>query len=101
MHQRMGHIGEKGLPDCSYEVDFCGHCFYRKHNYVNFPSGATRNKGIMELIHNELFGLVWVPSLGGSQYYASFIDYFSRMKWLYSLRKKYEVFEMFGEFKTL
>jgi transposase InsO family protein len=34
-------------------------------------------------------------------YYVSFIDEFSRNTWIYFLRKKYEVFDMFKEFKAL
>jgi hypothetical protein len=34
-------------------------------------------------------------------YYVSFIDYFSRKTWIYFLRKKFEVFDRFKEFKAL
>ena len=34
-------------------------------------------------------------------YYVSFIDGFSRNTWIYFLRKKYEVFSKFKEFKAL
>jgi transposase InsO family protein len=42
-----------------------------------------------------------VPSLGKSVYYVSFIDDFSMNTWIYFLRKKCEVFNMFKEFKAL
>ena len=42
-----------------------------------------------------------VPSLGGSRYYVSFINDFSRMTWIYFLKKKLEVFKRFSEFKAL
>jgi hypothetical protein len=96
----MGHIGEKGLramqrkgmvegfPECGLEVDFCEHCIYGKQSRVRFPSGATRENGILELVHSDVFGPVTVPSLGGSLYYVSFIDDFSRKTWIYFLRKK-------------
>jgi hypothetical protein len=48
-----------------------------------------------------VFGSVRVPSLGKSLYCVSFIDYFSRNTWIYFLRKKYEVFDKFKEFKAL
>ena len=76
-------------------------CIYGKQNRVRFPSGDTRAKGILELIHNDVFGTVLVPSLGKSVYYVSFIDDFSRNTWIYFLRKKYEVFDQFKEFKAL
>jgi len=55
---------------------------------VKYPSGATREKEILELIHIDVFGPILVPSLGGSLYYVRFIDEFSRNTWLYFLKKK-------------
>jgi hypothetical protein len=112
-HQRLGHIGEKGLrtlhgkcmvggmSNCTLDFDFCEHCIYGKQNRIRFSSGATRAKGILELIHSDVFGPVPLPSLGKSVYYVSFIDDFSRNTWIYFLRNKSEVFDNFKEFKAL
>jgi hypothetical protein len=112
-HQRLGHIGEKGLQtlhdkgmvegmsNCTLDFDFYEHWIYGKQNRVRFPSGATRAKAILELIHSDVFGPVPVPSLGKSVYYVSFIDDFSSNKWIYFLRKKFGVFDKFKEFKAL
>ena len=56
---------------------------------MRFASGATREKGILELVHSDVFGPMHVPSLGRSMNYVSFIDYLSRNTWIYFLRKKY------------
>ena len=40
-------------------------------------------------------------SLSGYVYYVSFIDDFSRKTWIYFMKKKYEVFSKFKEFKSL
>ena len=112
-HQRLGHIGEKGLQSlqnksmvedmskCNSNFDFYKHCIYGKQNRVKFPSGATRAKEILELIHSDVFGPVPVPSLGGAIYYVSFIDDFSRNTSMYFLKKKSEVFSKFKEVKAL
>eukprot|EP00253_Pinus_taeda_P018724 PITA_18724 len=42
-----------------------------------------------------------VPSLGKSVYYVSFIDDFSRNTWIYFLKKNFDVFDRFKEFKAL
>ena len=103
-YQRLGHIGEKGLQilhgngmvefmsNSSLDFDFCEHCVYGKQNWVSFPSGAKRANKILELVHSDVFGPVSVPSLGKSMYYVSFIDDFSRNKWIYFLRNKSKVF---------
>ena len=48
-----------------------------------------------------MFGHVTIPSLGKSMYYVSFIDDLSRNTWIYFLKKKFEVFDRFKEFKAL
>ena len=68
--------------ECGLEFDFCEHCIYGKQSWVRFPSRVTRPNGILELVHSDVFGHVSVPSLGGSLYYVSFIDYFSRKTWI-------------------
>jgi hypothetical protein len=112
-HQRLGHIGEKGLrllhskgmvegmSNYSLDFDFCEHCLYGKQNRVRFPSSATREEGILQLVHSDVFGPMSDPSLGKSVYYVSFIYDFSRKTWIYFLRKKSEVFDRFKEFKAL
>ena len=62
--------------------DLCEHCLYGKKNQVKFPFGATRENEILELIHNDVFGPVPIPLLGGSLYYHTFIDNLSRSTWL-------------------
>jgi hypothetical protein len=111
-HQRLGNIREKALrllhgkgmvesiSNCSLDFDFYEHCLHGKKNRVRFPSGATRTRGILQLVHSDVFGPVSVPSLGKYVYYASFIDEFLSNTWIYFLRKKYEVFDTFKEFKS-
>lgn len=90
-HQRLGHIGEKGLQSLQGKSMVEG----------KFPSGAARAKEILELIHSDVFGPVPIPSLGGAIYYVSFIDDFSRNTRLYFLKKKSEVLSKFKEYKAL
>jgi hypothetical protein len=59
-----------------------------ENKWVRFPSGATREKGILKLVYSDMFGPILVPSLDRSIYYVSFIDDFSRKTWIYFLRKK-------------
>ena len=54
------------FPECDSEADFCEQCIYGKKNRERFPSGATRENRILELVRSDVFGPVSVPSLGGS-----------------------------------
>ena len=70
------------MIDCTLDFHLCEHCIYGKKNRVRFASGATRAKRILELIHSDVFGPVPVPSLGKYVYYVSFINDFSRNRWI-------------------
>ena len=66
---------------------------------MSFPSSSKRAKQILELVHSDVFRPVKVLSLGKSVYYVSFIDEFSRNTWIYFLKTKSEVFDMFKELR--
>jgi len=68
---------------------------------VSFPFGAKRKKHILELVHNDVFGLVSVPSLGKYIYYVSFIHDFSSNKEIHFLKNKSTFFGKFKESKAL
>jgi hypothetical protein len=91
----------KGISNFSLYFDLCEHCVYGKHNWVIFPFGEMREEEILQLVHNDVFGAMSVPSLGKSMYYLSFINDFMRNTWIYFLKNKYEVFDKFKEFKAL
>ena len=51
-------------------------------------------------MHTDICGPMQVPSLGGSIYFLTFIDDFSRKTWVYFLKYKFETFSKFKEFKA-
>ena len=69
-HQRLGHIGEKGLQiqhvngmiegmsNFSLDFNFFENCVYGKQNRLSFPSGAKRANKILEIVHSDVFGPV-------------------------------------------
>jgi transposase InsO family protein len=65
-----------------------------------FSSSDNRSKEILDLIHSDVCGPMPVKSIGGSLYYVTSIDDYSRKTWLYLLKKKDEVFSKFQEFKA-
>lgn len=52
-------------------------------------------------MHSDVFGPVKVPSLGKFVYCVLFIDELSMNTWIYFLKKKFEFFDAFKEFKAL
>ena len=49
----------------------------------------------MELVHTNVWGKSFIPSLGGSLYFVTFIDDTNRKVWIYFFKQKSDVFDMF------
>ena len=56
--------------------------------------------GILELIHIDVCGLTFFQAKGGSFYFITFTDDFSRLAWVYLIRCNSKTFEKFKEFKN-
>jgi len=105
-HQRLGHMSEKGMKIMhskgklqglqSVKIDMCEDCILGKQKRVSFQtSGRTPRKERLELVHLEFWGPTTTPSIGGKQYFVTFIDDYSRKVWVYFSKHKSEVFKVF------
>ena len=52
------------------------------------------------MVHTDVWGPSPVSSLGGSRFYVTFIDDFSRKVWVYFLKNKSDMFETFKKWKA-
>ena len=58
------------------------------------------SKGVLEVIHSNVWGPAQTTTFDRHQYYVIFIDDFSRHTWNYPMRQKSEVFKHFETFKN-
>lgn len=80
----------------------CECCIYGKlYRQPFIPGRSWRAKEKLQLVHSDLCGPTQVDSLGGSRYFLLFIDDFSRMRWVYFIKNKHEVFFCFQKFLAL
>ncbi|KAE8667942.1 hypothetical protein F3Y22_tig00112352pilonHSYRG00005 [Hibiscus syriacus] len=113
-HLRFGHLNfgglellskkemVKGLPRINHPDQLCEGCLAGKQFRKSFPKESeTRAKKPLELIHTDVCGPIKPSSLGNSNYFLLFIDDFSRKTWVYFLKQKSEVFEVFKKFKAV
>ena len=92
----------KGIPTIMYSNGTFKGCVAGKHAERKYEKGKEmRDVQVLDLIHSNLIGPLPTPSYGNSRYVLTFIDYFSRYCWVYFLKQKSEVFEMFKVFKPL
>ena len=112
-HKRIGHINlnklkaikSKGvvneLPTFKEEIEgVCEACQFRKQHRHPFPKERNMSKGLLDIVHSD----VWVPAqmatFGGCRYYVLFIDDFSTHTWIYPMWNKSKVFKHFQKFKS-
>nr|KYP64080.1 Retrovirus-related Pol polyprotein from transposon TNT 1-94 [Cajanus cajan] len=112
-HKRLGHFHHgplifmkkhnlaHGLPELEKEPPTCSACRYGKLTRLSFPKNkvwkATQK---LQLIHTDVGGPMSTPSLNGSKYYIAFIDDYTRMCWIYFMKFKSEVADIFVKFKA-
>ena len=82
------------IPKAS-KLSFCEGCIEGKMHRKSFKSSQSRK---MELIHSDVCGPL---SIGGSKYFVTFIDDYSRCCAVYFMKQKSEVFAKFKEFEAI
>ncbi|KAJ9545871.1 hypothetical protein OSB04_025578 [Centaurea solstitialis] len=108
-HKRLGHMSEKGMSLLSkrnvlsgvhdVRLKKCSHCLAGKQNRVSFKSHPpSRKDNILDLVHSDVCGPMKTRTLGGCSYFVTFIDDHSRKVWVYTLKSKDQVFDVFKQF---
>ena len=80
----------------------CSGCVLEKHHRDGFDKRASQHASVpMELVHSDLCVPLPSASFSGLKYFLTFIDDYSRCTWVYFLKLKSEVFNMFLAYKAL
>lgn len=130
-HRRLGHLSETSTrlllkscrlsysPNVGLPMNFiknpslfklqglCEGCVYGKHHRMPISSATDNTKPVLrsskllELIHSDICGPMSVASFGGSRYFATFVDDFSRYVHVYTLKQKSELPLVFHDFVVM
>lgn len=76
----------------------CKICAVGKITNTPFPTGGPRTSGALDIIHTDVCGPMRTESVGGAQYFVTFIDDHTRWCEIYFMRNKSEVPQKFVEF---
>ena len=110
-HQRLAHVNVKQihqLVDNSTGIDlpssekqsFCEACVKGKmHRLPHRPLKEIKSTERLQLVYTDVCGPMQTQSHGGSRYFITFTDDYSRYCKTYFLKKKSEALEKFKEFK--
>ena len=85
----------------SDKIDFCEVCVKGKQTRSSFQSRNSHSTMPLELVHSDVCGKMNSLSLGGGEYFLTFIDDCTHYTWVYVLKHKSEVFKRFQKWKAL
>ena len=71
------------------------------NNIVSFKTSSERKSNILDLVYSDVCGPMEIESIGGNKYFVTFIDDAFQKLWVYILRTKDQVFQVFQKFHTL
>ena len=111
LHRRLGHVGERALlilvkrglleVPKTYKLEFCEHCVMGKQRKVKFGTSIHHTKGILDYVHPDVWGPTKSASMGGRNYFVTFVEDFSRRTWAYVMKSKSGVFNVFLKWKNM
>ncbi|RVW25356.1 Retrovirus-related Pol polyprotein from transposon TNT 1-94 [Vitis vinifera] len=78
----------------------CESCLEGKMTKRPFSAKGERAKVPLEIIHTDVCGPLNVKARGGYEYFVTFIDDYSRYRYVYLMQRKSEAFEKFKEFRA-
>jgi histone deacetylase 1/2 len=108
-HARLGHpssqivhhiLSRHELPSVSNKSTLvCDACQQGKSHQLPFPVSQHVPTAPLELIYSDVWGPARI-SVSGHKYYVSFVDAYSRFTWLYLIKRKSDVFNVFIQFQN-
>ncbi len=111
-HQRLAHVNlnqlfqlEKNaeglnLP-CKRKPGICEACIQGKmHRTPHKPLKEVKSTEKLQLVHTDVCGPMQTKSFGGSRYFITFTDDYSRCCKAYFMKEKSEALEKFKEFRA-
>ena len=83
----------------SGKVEFCEHCVLGKKTKVKFRIAIHRTMGILDYVYTDVWDPTKTASPDGRHWFVIFIDDYSRRCWVYTMKHKSEVLDLFVEWK--
>ena len=92
----------RGLPNINFSGRLCRNCVAGKHSLSTFLSASSfRATRRLELIYGDICGPITPSTIGGRRYYFLLVDDFTRIMWVFFLKKKSKAFQHFKIVKKL
>ncbi|GKB17686.1 gag-pol polyprotein [Tanacetum coccineum] len=85
----------------THDISDCSGCKLAKFSAQQFSNSISSSTALFDLVHYDVWGPAPVSTKGGSRYYVSFIDDFTRYTWVYLMKPRSNFLTVFKEFRAL
>nr|GEV04679.1 uncharacterized mitochondrial protein AtMg00810-like [Tanacetum cinerariifolium] len=85
----------------AHDISDCSGCKLAKFSAQPFINSISSSTAPSELVHSDVWGLAPVSTKGGSKYYVSFIDDFTRYTWVNLMKRRFDFLTVFKQFRAL
>jgi transposase InsO family protein len=109
-HSRLGHasasriqlLASKGLLGSVSSNSFdCISCQLGKQPALPFNNSDSHATASFDLIHSDVWGPSPVASMSGSRYFVIFVDDFSRYTWVFLMKSRSELLDIYRNFAKM
>ena len=109
-HARLGHasssrvqqLASRGLLGSVSTKNFdCVSCQLGKQPALPFNTSESISTDIFDLIHSYVWGPSSVSSIGGSRYFVVFVDDYSRSSWIFNMKYRSELLQVYYNFAKM
>ena len=79
----------------------CVSCQLGKQPALPFNSSESISTDIFDIIHSDVWGPSPVSSIGGSRYFVVFVDDYSRYSWIFHMKHRFELLQVYSNFAKM
>ena len=89
------------LGSMSTENFDCVSCQLGKQPVLPFNTSESISTNIFDLIHSDVWEPSSVSSIGGSRYFVVFVDNYSRYNWIFNMKHRSELLQVYSNFAKM
>ena len=79
----------------------CVSCQLGKKPVLPFNTNESISTDIFDLIHSDVWGPSPISNIGGSQYFVVFVDDYSRYSWIFHMKHRSELLQVYYNFAKM
>ena len=96
---RVQQLASRGLLGLVSTENFdCVKCQLGKQPTLRFNTSESISTDIFDLMHSYVWGPSSISCIGGSRYFVVFVDDYSRYSWIFNMKYRSELLQVYSNF---